>query len=180
MFAYRTGRRKRYSRSAPVLALAALAVLITGCGGAGESASTAPGGAPATADADPADLAVIEGWSRALSAGDIEAAASYFAVPSSAENGGLRIEIRSLEDAVTFNGSLPCGAELLTATTAGDVTTATFRLADRPGGDCGAGAGGRAATAFRIEDEEITDWQRVAVPGGGDEAPGGSAGGAPI
>lgn len=170
MFDYRTGRRKRRSIPAAAAVLAALVSLIAGCGGADERPPSAPDGG-ATAGADPGDLAVIEGWSRALSAGDIEAAAGYFAVPGSAENGGLRIEVRSREDAVTFNESLPCGAELIAAVSDGDATTATFELSDRPGGDCGAGAGGEAATSFRIENGEIVAWQRVAVPGGGGEAP---------
>ena len=36
------------------------------------------------------DLEVIEGWSRALSEGDVDAAAGYFALPSTAENGTIR------------------------------------------------------------------------------------------
>lgn len=173
MFVYRIGRFKGLRR--PVSALALVTTLaLAGCGGSGGSAITRTGASTgtdeATAGADAEDLEVIEGWSRTLSSGDADAAAGYFAVPSTAENGGLSVEIRSTEDAVAFNESLPCGAEVVAAATDGDVTTATFELSDRPGGDCGAGAGGQAATAFRIEDGEIVEWRRVAVPGGG-EAP---------
>lgn len=176
MFAYRTGRFKRPRWAASALALATLLALIAGCGG-GEATDAAAGAGP-TAGADAADLEVIEGWARALRGGDVDAAAAYFAIPSSAENGGLRVEIRSTADAVTFNESLPCGGEVVAATTAGEVTTATFELSDRPGGECGSGAGGEAAAAFRIEDGEIVEWRRVAVPGGERGAP--APGGAPI
>lgn len=165
MFAdYRSGRFKRHRRpaSAVVVVVALATLLPVACGGSGAEPST---------DAGDGDRAVIESWARALSDGDVEGAAGYFAIPSTAVNGGLRIEIRSREDAVTFNESLLCGAEVVAARTDGGVTTATFELSDRPGGDCGSGAGGEAATAFRIKDGEIVEWQRVAVPGGDDAAP---------
>ncbi len=176
MFAnYRSGRFKGLPQ--PVIALiAAAALVLAGCGGSSEPQTNAD---PATADADAGDLAVIEGWSRTLSGGDVEGAAGYFAIPSTAVNGGLRTEIRSREDAITFNESLPCGAELIAAQTDGEVTTATFELSDRPGGDCGSGAGGEAATAFRIAEGEIVEWQRVAVPGGDGAAPAGTDPGTP-
>jgi len=174
-FAYRIERFKGLPRPASQLAflaisLAFLALLIGGCGG-DSPAETTGDGAEATAGADPGDLEVIEAWSRALSEGDVDAAAGYFAVPSRAENGGVGADIRSTDDAVAFNESLPCGAEVVAAETEDDVTTATFELADRPGGDCGSGAGGQAATAFRIEGGKIVEWRRVAVPGGGEAAP---------
>jgi hypothetical protein len=38
----------------------------------------------------------------------------------------------------------------------------TFRLTERPGaGRCGSGTGHTARTAFRIRDEQITDWLRL-------------------
>lgn len=172
MFAiYRSGWFKRRRRPALVIAAVATAtLLLAACGG---------GGAESTAGAEGGDRAVIESWARALSAGDVEGAAGYFAIPSTAVNGGLRTEIRSREDAITFNESLPCGVELINARTDGEVTTATFELADRPGGDCGSGAGAEAATTFRIESGEIVEWQRVAVPGGDDAAPAGDDPGTP-
>ena len=49
-----------------------------------------------------------------------------------AEN-GILIEIEDEDDALRFNASLPCGAELIGAETQGEFTTATFRLIERPG-----------------------------------------------
>lgn len=148
---------------------------LAACGsddGTAPSAEDANGATPDVAAADPDDVAVIRGWVETLAAGDVEGAARYFALPSTAENGSLVIRIRTLEDAVSFNEALPCGARLISAETFGDFTTATFRLLDRPGGECGAGTGGTAATSFVIEDGKIVEWRRVGIggPGGADES----------
>jgi hypothetical protein len=137
---------------------AALAVALGGCGGLGPDdpdRTDVPGGG------DSADVEVIEAWSEALRAGDVEEAASYFAIPSLAENGTPPIPLRSEAEVLAFNESLPCGAVLVSATSAGHFTTATFKLTDRPGGGCGPGAGGTARTSFAIEDGKIVEWIRV-------------------
>jgi hypothetical protein len=174
MFAHRIGGIKgpRLPASFPAALLALLVplLLLAGCGGSDGTSVTITGtdSSDATANADPDDLKVIEGWATALKGGDVDGAAGFFAVPSTADNGGFRTEIKSDGDAVAFNESLPCGAEVIAAETDGDVTTATFELSDRPGGDCGSGAGGQAATAFKIENGKIVEWRRVEVPGGGE------------
>ena len=124
-----------------------------------------PGGA------DPADARVIDEWSKALSRGDVAAAARLFAIPSVAQNGPALIRIRDAADARLFNSSLPCGARLIEATPEGDFVVATFELSERPGGDCGSGAGESARTAFEIVDGEIVEWRRVV---GGDESASGN------
>jgi hypothetical protein len=118
-------------------------------------------------DADLEAKRVIGAWVHALREGDVEEAASYFAIPSIAENGPILVRIRSEADAVAFNESLPCGAEMIRAEGQGNFTTATFRLTERPGeGTCGQGTGETASTAFVIRDGEIVEWRRV-----GAEAP---------
>lgn len=174
MFAHRSGLIKGLVTLVCALAL----IAFSGCGDddpptPGDAAVGAESASTDSADAD--DLEVIEGWSSALSEGDVEAAAAYFATPSTAEN-GVVVEIESPEDAVTFNTSLPCGADVISAETEGDLTTATFRLSERPGGGCGQGAGGEASTLFRIEDGKIVEWRRIDMA---PEAPGGG-GGAPV
>lgn len=144
------GAAARWAAAAAALAVGLLAA---GCGDGGDPATTA------AADRD--DVAVIEGWAKALAAGDEAAAADYFAIPSTAENGPLLTRIDSRADAVAFNRSLPCGAEVVSARTTGDLTTATFSLSDRPGGDCGAGAGATASTSFEIVDGKIVEWRRI-------------------
>jgi hypothetical protein len=165
MFAQRAGLFK--GRSIACLLTAVIALLLTaGCGEDEPSATTVG----ATAEADPADLEVIEGWSQTLSEGDVEGAAAYFAIPGTAEN-GVVIEIDSIDAAIRFNRSLPCGAQVVSARTQGDLTTATFELSERPGGDCGGGVGGTASTSFEIENGKIVEWRRIGEatppPGGG-------------
>ena len=156
-----------------VLVLLCAPSSLASCGSADPTGSTAAGGADAdTSGADQADVKVIEDWAAALAEGDVEAAADYFALPSTAENGPLLTRIETRADAIAFNRSLPCGATVISARTAGDFTTATFELTDRPGGDCGAGVGGTASTSFQIEDGKIVEWRRI-----DDAAPGGDQGG---
>lgn len=162
MFAHRVELFK--SRFPRVLVLALAALVVAGCGSdESDGITISPSGnedSAETADADADDLEVIEAWSQALSEGDVEGAAEYFAIPSTAENGPI-IEIESIEDAVVFNEALPCGAEVISARSEGEFTTATFRLSERPGGACGAGAGGEASTSFVIEDGKIVEWRRI-------------------
>jgi hypothetical protein len=148
---------------------------LTACGGDSGSDATSEGeGAAEEAiessdipgDAAHEDVAVIAGWVDTLREGDVEGAAEYFAIPSIAVNGGLRLRIRSTGDAVAFNESLPCGAELVGAEGTGDAVVATFRLTERPGpGRCGEGTGGLAMTRFEIEDGKIAEWRRVGESG---------------
>jgi limonene-1,2-epoxide hydrolase len=163
------------SALAPLLLLATLA--FAGCGS--DSTTPTEAGTPAhqiAGDADPADVRVIDSWVTALRHGDVDAAAGYFAIPSVAENGPVLLHIHSLDDARRFNESLPCGARLIRAETAGAFTTATFRLTERPGpGICGPGTGGIARTSFVIRDGKIAQWRRVGPGSGGGGAPSQSA-----
>jgi hypothetical protein len=149
--------------------LTLIALLLFACGGSDDDPATTP--APPedepteeiTGDASPADVQVIDDWAKTLKKGDVKAAAEFFALPSTAEN-GLTYDIRSRADARLFNESLPCGAELKDAQTEGDFTTATFELTERPGpGTCGTGVGAEAQTAFVIEKGKIVEWRRVAT-----------------
>jgi hypothetical protein len=136
-------------RLAVALALLAVAGPL-GCGGGN-------GGGGDSSEHKP--VAVIEGWVTALSKGDAEAASTYFAVPSLAENGTAPVTLRSHADVVAFNSSLPCGAELVRARPLGRFIAATFRLTERPGGACGPGSGQLAATAQPTAARER--WQRA-------------------
>lgn len=145
-----------------VLLFVAAVLLLSACGGNDESStSTTPA---ATTEGPAEDVEVIRAWSEALSEGDIDAAAEFFALPSTAEN-GITIEIETLDDARLFNESLPCGAELESTEAQGEFITATFRLKQRPGVPICPGDGNTAETSFVIEDGAIAEWRRVAVPG---------------
>jgi hypothetical protein len=107
-------------------------------------------------------VAVIDEWVRALSEGDVEEAAQLFALPSVVQNGTPPINLDTRAEAIAFNRSLPCGAELVGARRHGRFIAATFRLIERPGpGECGSGVGGLARTAFLIRDGEIVEWRRL-------------------
>jgi hypothetical protein len=152
----------------PALALV-LALTLAACGIDGEVTVTASPEAETSpevaGDADPADVEVIDQWARTLAAGDIDEAAHFFAIPSVAQN-GLLYPIEDFDDAVRFNASLPCGAELVEARDNGDFVIATFVLRERPGpGSCGDGTGEEAMTAFVIEDGRIVEWRRVIETG---------------
>jgi hypothetical protein len=165
---YRYPIRTRHPRVGPLLLLLS-ALVVAGCGG-GDTTTTIRGISPGEVlgNGDPADVKVIQGWVTALDHGDLDAAANYFALPSVAENGPQLVHIRNTDDARQFNASLPCGAHLVRAETAGDFTTATFRLTERPGpGLCGPGTGGLAKTAFVIHDGKIAEWRRVETGGVG-------------
>jgi hypothetical protein len=111
--------------------------------------------------ANPAATRVIEAWSTALRRGRVDAAASYFALPSLVENGTPPLRVRTRSDARAFNASLPCGAVLRRAVAIGRFTVVVFRLTQRPGGDCGTGVGHAAGTAFVIRRGKIVEWRRV-------------------
>jgi hypothetical protein len=152
-------------------ALLATAALL-GCGGDGDSSSgdnasstEIPGGA------DPEAARVIDEWSKTLSEGDVEGAAEFFEIPSTAQNGTPPVELRTRAAVVAFNEALPCGAELIRAEPHGDeIILATFELTERPGpGECGGGVGAEATTAFIIEDGKIAEWVRAV--GDADEPP---------
>jgi hypothetical protein len=157
-----------------LVALLTLSLLaLSACGGGNStSTGTTVRDVNVKGNANPADVFVIERWVTALRHGNVNTAAGYFAIPSVAENGPVLLRIRSTEDAVRFNESLPCGARLIKADSAGEFTTATFRLTERPGpGSCGPGTGTLAKTSFVIRDGKITQWRRVGAGIGGGRVP---------
>lgn len=131
------------------------AFVLAACGS--DQGSAIPGGA------DPDAVEVIQQWADELRAGDVEAAADRFEIPSTVQNGTPPLELSDREEVVAFNESLPCGAELTEAQRDGVYVVATFELTERPGpGDCGSGVGQTAKTAFLIHDGRIVEWRRVA------------------
>jgi len=148
-------------RSAAPLAIIALALGVTGCGGSGPED---------TGGADPEAVEVIESWSDSLREGELVEAAKLFRIPSIAENGTPPLELDTERKVLLFNASLPCGAELTETEQRDEYVIATFELTERPGpGECGPGVGILARTAFKIEDGLIVEWRRVADPPGSDQ-----------
>jgi hypothetical protein len=145
-----------------------IAVALGGCS-SGSKAPPAP--APHPFPARFSDAKLIRDWADALRAGHPQSAARRFAVPAIAQNGTPPILLGSRSDVVAFNDSLPCGAELLGTRRSGRYVIGTFRLTERPGGQCDGGTGAKAATAFRIAGRRIVEWRRVPVPTGRNPAP---------
>jgi hypothetical protein len=178
----------------PLAALAAVAAMaVAGCGGGGGSGDPAQGGSSGGAQsggaangagggsgkggaslrpADPAVTKVIRHWSDALRRGDVKRATDDFAIPSLVENNSPPMRLRARADVRAFNESLPCGASLERTYRMGRYTAAVFRLTDRPGGACGTGIGGQAATAFVIRRGRIVEWRRLPDPVGPTDVPG--------
>ncbi|MDQ3758671.1 MAG: nuclear transport factor 2 family protein [Actinomycetota bacterium] len=144
--------------------IAAVLLALTSCGSGDESPTTQEPTSEEATEGPAEDVEVIRDWSEALTEGDIDAAAEYFAIPSVAEN-GITVEIETPDDARLFNESLPCGAELESTQAQGEFITATFRLTERPGVPVCPGSGNTAETTFVIKDGAIVEWRRVAVPG---------------
>jgi hypothetical protein len=140
----------------PLTLIAVIGLLaMAGCGGS-SSQSSVPGGA------DPDAVRVIKGWADELRAGHVEDASDFFSLPTVVQNGTPPLQLTDRQEVVEFNQSLPCGARLTRAESHDRFTIATFVLTERPGpGECGAGAGDSAETAFVIHDGHITEWRRV-------------------
>ncbi|HEX8206892.1 MAG TPA: hypothetical protein VF587_12605 [Solirubrobacteraceae bacterium] len=144
-----------------VLALSVLA-LTAGCGGGDEDDAAGPRRPPSVpAPAPAAGEAVVRAWAADLRRGDVDAAASRFAVPSVVQNGGPAERLTTRLQVRSFNASLPCGGRVSEIKPHAGVLLVTFVLTERPGGACGAGAGGTASTAFDVRDGRIVRWIRV-------------------
>jgi hypothetical protein len=174
--------------------LLALGVALAACGGSGPDrfALTTPGAhtgvgpivtlAPPTptATATPAakpkaaakkqkvtqeEKRVIRAWSEQLRHGHVAAASRYFAVPSFFRNVSSSGTLKTRAQVKDFNATLPCGAKLLsTRRGVSHLVIGTFRLTERPGGACGAGAGSLAAVGFLVKSHHIARWLRQDDP----------------
>jgi hypothetical protein len=155
------------ARATPLALVASLIVALGGCSSATTLLHSASHGTANASPGVPANVvSVIVGWSEALRAGHVAAAAAYFDVPSLFFSGsGPPIEMRSLAQVEAVNAGLPCGATFLSARVRGGVVNVLFRLTDRlgPGGaaGCGSGAGQTARTNFVIRDGHIEEWLRA-------------------
>jgi hypothetical protein len=126
----------------------------------------------ATGPSDRGARRVIRAWLDALDHDDIERAASYFALPSKFQNGTPVLHLDSEQERIAVNVALPCGARATEMRGAGPFTIVSFRLIDRPGGECGQAVGGRARGAIRVARGKIVEWYRLPdVPGGEQTAP---------
>ena len=108
-------------------------------------------------------VAVVERWSKAINAGDDQAAADLFADHATVIQGGHRIKLAGRGEALSFNMGLPCGGRIVQRSVSGDAVTATFALTQRPGHVCD-GPGQDAVARFRIADGKIVVWHQLPTP----------------
>jgi hypothetical protein len=127
----------------------------------------------ATGPADAASTRVIRRWLAALNRGDVTRAAHFFSLPSKFQNTGTPVlTVDSERERIAVNLSLTCGARAIETGGAGRYTIVKFRLIERPGGECGTGAGQTARGAILVARGHIKEWYRLPdVPGGRPDAP---------
>lgn len=149
-------------RSHLVLALTATAFMAA-CGDAPDEQDP-PGGGQPQADQRgeaPGDEGVIRGWNAAVNRGDYDRAGAYFAQGAIVEQ-LAEIELDTRADAVAFNRSLPCRADITDIERDEDSTLAAFDLREGPTGECQ--EGGSARVRFVIRDGEIEEWRQLPPP----------------
>jgi hypothetical protein len=102
------------------------------------------------------DGRVIRGWLLALERQDYEQAAYYFA-PNALIDQGRPYRLRTPQQAIGFNASLPCRAKLIRLRGGGAHVLATFRLRAGPGGECS----GLVKVRYTIRKGKFTEWHQL-------------------
>lgn len=115
----------------------------------------------ADGDAPEEDVQVVRSWLEELSAGEVERAATRFAIPARFQNFSSVAVIRTRAEALAVTDSLPCGAEMTEAGGADGFVVYEARLTERPGGACGAGTGGVVRGAVLVRDGRMVEWYRL-------------------
>ena len=127
----------------PFLAAACVLALLAGCGGGRPSPSS-----------------IVRAWSKALDAGDNDAAADLFAPNAQVVQGSVVTRLRTHADAVAWNAGLPCSGKIVSLAAKGATVTATFILGDRKTSACD-GPGRQATAVFRVRAGKIILWHQV-------------------
>ena len=106
---------------------------------------------------------VIRGWLLSLERQDYTQAAYYFA-PNALIDQGHPYRLRTKSEALAFNASLPCRADLVKMKGGGHAhhVLATFRLRKGPGGPCS----GLVRVRYTIRKGKFTEWRQLEEPEG--------------
>jgi hypothetical protein len=107
------------------------------------------------------DVAVIPRWLKAVRDGRIAGAARLFALPSKVQNDTPVLTLRTPRERLAFNANLVCGAIVKRARGVRGYVVLDYVLTDRPGADCGSGAGLSARGVIRVRRGRITEWYRL-------------------
>ena len=128
----------------PQLTLALLvAVVLAGCG-----------------STPPSPESVVRAWSQELNTGDNDDAAKLFARGAEIVQAGTTLRLDTQAQAVAWNAALPCSGRIVSITTSGDTTRATFVLGDRPEHKCD-GPGQKATAIVRVRKGKIVLWHQT-------------------
>jgi hypothetical protein len=138
-------------------------VAVAGCdSGSDDEASTAS----EPLEREPGYGRLIRDWSKAINAERYERAAAFFA-PGAIVEQGREFRLEDRREAIVFNSTLPCKADVTDVDGEGDTLLAAFRLRNGPGGSCD----GAARVRFRFRNGKFIEWRQLPEP---DVAPGGT------
>jgi hypothetical protein len=108
----------------------------------------------------PSPESVVRAWSQELNTGDNNDAAKLFAPGAKIVQARTTLRLDTQAQAVAWNAALPCSGRIVSITTSGDVTRATFILGDRPQHKCD-GPGQKATAIFRVRKGKIVLWHQT-------------------
>ena len=108
----------------------------------------------------PSPESVVRAWSQELNTGDNEDAAKLFAPGAEIVQAGTKLRLDTQAEAVAWNAALPCSGRIVSITTSGDTTRATFILGDRPKSKCD-GPGQKATAIVRVRKGKIVLWHQT-------------------
>ena len=110
----------------------------------------------------PSSESVVRAWSQELNSGDNEAAAKLFAAGAEIVQAGTTLRLDTQAQALAWNTALPCSGRIVSITTNGDVTRATFVLGDRKDRKCD-GPGERATAIVKVRKGKIVLWHQTSA-----------------
>ncbi len=134
-------------------------VVLAGCGGGDDDSKGNDPVPDRNAQAKTAEEKAIRGWILVLNAGNYDQAADYFAPGALIEQGRLA-RLRTHREAVAFNSSLPCKAEVTDIEDEGETVLAAFKLRRGPGDPASCGGNG-VRVRFKFRGTKFTEWRQL-------------------
>jgi hypothetical protein len=110
----------------------------------------------------PSPESVVRAWSQELNTGDNDDAANLFARGAEIVQAGTTLRLDTQAQAVAWNAALPCSGRIVSITTSGDTTRATFILGERPKHKCD-GPGQKATAIVRVRRGKIVLWHQTST-----------------
>jgi hypothetical protein len=110
----------------------------------------------------PSPESVVRAWSQELNTGDNQGAAKLFAPGAEIVQAGTTIRLDTQAQALAWNTALPCSGRIVSITTSGDITRATFILGDRQDQKCD-GPGQRATAIVKVKKGKIVLWHQTST-----------------